>query len=153
VPKTSRLRVSGGHPSWYVKNFLMIWHPHGTPGRCLGSFVIGQLAKGRLTGVQYLLFVSSVAAADCLRSHQTEDFAIVARFNDATTDGPVVVIAGIGSNGTQAAGEFIVSPDALDALARTAPHNSLNQNFEAVLKVEVVGENTGAATIVASQFW
>ena len=69
MPKTSRLRVSGGHPSWYVKNFLMIWHPHGTPGRCLGSFVIGQLAKGRLTGVQYLLFVSSVAAADCLRSH------------------------------------------------------------------------------------
>jgi hypothetical protein len=84
---------------------------------------------------------------------QTEDYAIVARFNNATTDGPVVVIAGIGSNGSQAAGEFAVSPDALEALARSAPHGSLSQNFEAVLKVEVIAGNTGAATVVATQFW
>jgi hypothetical protein len=84
---------------------------------------------------------------------QREDYAIVARFNNATTDGPVLVIAGIGSNGSQAAGEFIVSPDALEALARSAPHGSLDQNFEAVLKIEVIGGNTGAATVVASQFW
>jgi hypothetical protein len=84
---------------------------------------------------------------------QTEDYAIVARFKNATTDGPVVVIAGIGSNGSQAAGEFIVSPEALEALARTAPHGSLDQNFEAVLKVEVIAGNTGAATVVATQFW
>ena len=86
-------------------------------------------------------------------AQETEDYAIIARFKDATTDGPVTVVAGIGSNGSQAAGEFIVSPDALAELARSAPHRSLNQNFEAVLKVEVVGGNTGAATVVASQFW
>jgi len=84
---------------------------------------------------------------------QTEDYAIVARFKDATTDGPVVVVAGIGSNGSQAAGEFIVSPAALEALARSAPHGKLDQDFEAVLKVEVIGGNTGAATVVATQFW
>lgn len=84
---------------------------------------------------------------------QAEDYAIVARFKDATTDGPVVVVAGIGSNGSQAAGEFIVSPDTLQLLARSAPGGTLNQNFEAVLKVEVVAGNTGAVTVVATQFW
>lgn len=84
---------------------------------------------------------------------ETVDYAIIGRFDDPTTDGPVVIVAGIGSNGSQAAGEFMISPAALDALARYAPHHSLGENFEAVLKVEVIGGNTGAATVVASQFW
>ncbi len=84
---------------------------------------------------------------------ETIDYAIIGRFYDPSTDGFVVVVAGIGSNGSQAAGEFIVSPDALRTLAHSAPRGSLDQNFEAVLKVEVIGGNTGAATVVASQFW
>jgi hypothetical protein len=86
-------------------------------------------------------------------ARQTEDYAIVARFYNATTDGPVIVVAGIGSNGSQGAGEFIVSPEALQSLARSAPGGTLNQNFEAVLKVEVVAGNSGAVTVVATQFW
>jgi hypothetical protein len=62
-------------------------------------------------------------------------------------------VAGIGSNGSQGAGEFIVSPEALQSLARSAPGGTLNQNFEAVLKVEVVAGNSGAVTVVATQFW
>lgn len=85
--------------------------------------------------------------------HQTADYAIIARFYDPTTEGPVVVVAGIGSNGSQAAGEFMVSDDSLEVLARSAPHGSLKQDFEAVLKVEVIGGNNGEATVVASQFW
>jgi hypothetical protein len=85
-------------------------------------------------------------------SQQKVDYAIVGRFYDATTHGPVVVVAGISSNGTEAAGEFIVSPESLEALARDA-HSSLSKNFEAVLKVEVIGGNTGAATVVAKYFW
>lgn len=83
---------------------------------------------------------------------QTVDYAIVSRFYCPTTEGPVVVIAGISSNGTEAGGEFMASPEKLAALARYA-HSSLDKNFEAVLKVEVVGGDTGAATPVAIQFW
>ncbi len=83
---------------------------------------------------------------------QTVDYAIVGRFYSPTTESPVVVIAGISSNGTEAGGEFMASPDKLAALARAA-HNSLDRNFEAVLKVEVVGGDTGAASPVAVQFW
>jgi hypothetical protein len=86
-------------------------------------------------------------------AQQTVDYAIVGRFYNATTEGPVLVIAGIGSNGSEAAGEFMVSPQDLERLASFAPHGSLDQNFEAVLKVEVVSGSTGAATVVATQFW
>jgi hypothetical protein len=84
---------------------------------------------------------------------ETEDYAIIGRFNDPTTGGPVVVVAGIGSNGSEAAGEFIVSPDDLELLARLAPGGKLDKNFEAVLKVQVIAGDTGAATLVATQFW
>lgn len=84
---------------------------------------------------------------------QTTDYAIVGRFNSSTTGGPVIVIAGISSNGTEAAGEFIVSPTALTKLAKAAPGGRLNHNFEAVLKVEVVDGNTGAASVIATDFW
>ena len=83
---------------------------------------------------------------------ETVDYAIVGRFYSPTTESPVVVIAGISSNGTEAGGEFMASPEKLNALARDA-HSSLDKNFEAVLKVEVVGGNTGAVTPIASHFW
>lgn len=84
---------------------------------------------------------------------QTTDYAIIGRYYDSTTDSPVVVVAGIGSNGSEAAGEFVVSPEELQTLARLAPQGSLDRNFEAVLKVEVIGGNTGSTTVVASRFW
>jgi hypothetical protein len=84
---------------------------------------------------------------------QTVDYAIVGRFNSPTTGGPVIIVAGISSNGTEAAGEFIVSPDNLAKLLRSAPPGWNNGNFEAVLKVEVVDGNTGASTVVAENFW
>lgn len=83
---------------------------------------------------------------------QTTDYAIVGRFYSSTTESPVVVIAGISSNGTEAGGEFMASPEALAALARDA-HSSLDKNFEAVLRVEVVAGNTGGVKVVDSQFW
>src|SRR5215469_2247691 len=84
---------------------------------------------------------------------QTTDYAIVGRFNSPTTEGPVIVVAGISSNGTEAAGEFIVSPERLSELLRSAPPGWKNGNFEAVLKVEVVDGSTGASSIVATEFW
>jgi hypothetical protein len=84
---------------------------------------------------------------------QTADYAIIGRFFDPTTNGPVAVVAGISSTGTSAAGEFMVSPDALNDLTHFAPHGSLTQNFEAVIKVEVVEGSPGAVTILATKFW
>ena len=38
----------------------------------------------------------------------------------------------------------MVSPDALNELVQLSPHGSLTQNFEAVIKVEVIDGSPGA---------
>jgi hypothetical protein len=84
---------------------------------------------------------------------QKYDYAVVARYFDQTTDGPVLVVAGVGANGTEAAGDFVVSPIALAAFARSAPIGWQSKNFELVLRVEVVNGGTGKADVIASKFW
>jgi hypothetical protein len=84
---------------------------------------------------------------------QSEDYAIVARLNTTTTNGPVAVLAGIGPNGTESAGEFATSDAGLAQIDKVAPRDWRRKNFEIVLKVEVIGGKTGEAKIIASQFW
>jgi hypothetical protein len=84
---------------------------------------------------------------------QTEDFAILSRIFDSSTQAPVLVIAGIGSNGTKAAGEYCLSVARLTELSRIAPRGWEKMNFEVVLKVQVVQGHLGASQIVASDFW
>lgn len=58
------------------------------------------------------------------------------------------MVDGIRSNGTDAAGEFVVSLDALRELARNVPQGNLEHNFEAVLRVEIIGGNTGSVSVI-----
>jgi hypothetical protein len=82
-----------------------------------------------------------------------EDFALVARFRDPTIDGWVVVLAGLGRNGTEAAAQFTSSPHYLQLLRDQMGRDFANQNIEAVLKVKVIDGKTGAPSILAVQVW
>jgi hypothetical protein len=84
---------------------------------------------------------------------QSEDYAIVARFFNKTINAPVLVVAGVGANGTKAAGEFSVSPRYLAELAQGAPLGWEKMNFEAVLKVEIIQGRMGAIQVVSRHFW
>lgn len=90
---------------------------------------------------------------DAPYQQETADYAVVARFTDKTTGSPVIVIAGIGSDGTLASGDFMTSPDTLQQIARLSPDGKLDKNFEAVLKVEVVDGDPGAVSVQAAEFW
>jgi hypothetical protein len=83
----------------------------------------------------------------------TTDYAIVARFHDATTEGPVLVIAGLGPNGTEAASEFAYSPQYLAQIAGKAPAGWENKNLEMVLKVDVIGSKAGPPAVIAATVW
>ena len=83
----------------------------------------------------------------------TQDYAIVGRFSDATTGQSVVVAAGIGENGTIAAGEFVTSPAFLEGFAKTAPAGWQRKNLEIVLTTEVIDGKTGPPRIIASHVW
>jgi hypothetical protein len=83
----------------------------------------------------------------------TTDYAIVARFHDSTTDGPVLVIAGLGPYGTEAAGEFVQSPKHLAELAAKLPPGWENKNLEVVIKTNVIDAKTGPPILVTAYTW
>jgi hypothetical protein len=82
-----------------------------------------------------------------------DDFALVARFRDPTIDGWVVVVAGLGRNGTEAAAQFATSSHYLKLLRDQIGGDFSNRNIEAVLKVRVIDGKTGAPSILAVQAW
>jgi hypothetical protein len=83
----------------------------------------------------------------------TGDCAIVARFSDPTTGGIVMVIAGAGRNGTEAAGEFVASDELLGELDKRLPADWKNKNLEVVLKTKVIDGKTGSPSIEATYLW
>lgn len=86
-------------------------------------------------------------------SDRTQDYAVVAITHDDTLDQPLVIAAGIGPNGTMAAGEFLINRRDLDALWRMAPANWSGKNVEVVLATQVIQGNSGAPQIIAAEFW
>ena len=86
-------------------------------------------------------------------SEMTHDYAIIARFQANMTDGVVMVVAGLGSRGTESASKFVSSPAYMTQLAGHAPRNWRNMNMEAVLETEVIGGRAGHPRIIAAEFW
>jgi hypothetical protein len=82
-----------------------------------------------------------------------DDYALVARYRDNTTDSWVVVLAGVGRNGTEAAAEFASSPRYMQQLRDQLGKDFSNRNVEAVLKVSVIDGKTGAPSILAVHAW
>jgi len=83
----------------------------------------------------------------------TSDFALIARLHDRSTGQIQVIVAGIGTSGTAAAGEFLVDPDQLEELRRRVGPGFRNHDFEAVLGTEVVNGIPGSAKILAVAVW
>jgi hypothetical protein len=82
-----------------------------------------------------------------------DDYALVARFHDATTGGIIVIVAGIGRNGTEAAAQFVTSPHYMEVLRRRVGASLADRNIEAVLKINVIEGKTGAPSIEAVDVW
>jgi hypothetical protein len=82
-----------------------------------------------------------------------DDYALMGRFWDATTDNWVVVLAGLGRNGTEAATQFVVSPHYMQLLRNQMGTDFSRRNIEVVLKVNVIDGKTGSPTILAVHSW
>jgi hypothetical protein len=90
---------------------------------------------------------------DLSRPYSTlnQDFAVVASFVDPETRQPLVVIAGIGENGTRAASEFLTgSENVRDVDYSLLPTKA---NFEIVVQTQVINGVSGPPQIVATETW
>jgi hypothetical protein len=83
----------------------------------------------------------------------TDDYAIIARIVDPTTQKTVVVAAGIAGFGTMAAAEFLSDPANLDAFAKQAPARWESKNIEVVIGTKVIAGNHGPPRVLATQIW
>ena len=85
-------------------------------------------------------------------SNITQDYALVSRFVDPLTEKMVVVVGGMGRDGTIAASEFVSDPHYLDMLNARAK-NWDKKNLQVVLATEIVNGNTGPPRILAAYAW
>jgi len=88
-----------------------------------------------------------------MATHNYNDYAIIARFNDSVTGEVAVVVAGVARGGTIAAGEFLTDPDNLAALMRAAKAAGNKQNMEIVLSTPIIGGEPGSPKMEAEYFW
>jgi hypothetical protein len=87
------------------------------------------------------------------KAANTEDYAVIARLLQSKTGGPIIAVAGIGEFGTQAAAEFVSSPDKMAELLRTAPRDWQDKNLEFVLRVKVVQYSPVTVDVVGKAYW
>jgi hypothetical protein len=82
-----------------------------------------------------------------------EDRAILSRFVDPHTGQPVLLIAGLGRDGTASAGEFVTNAAFLKTLMERAPKNWEGNNVQAVIATDIVNGHDGVPRVVAAYYW
>lgn len=82
-------------------------------------------------------------------SPKIQDYALISRIRDAGTGHVVVVIGGLYTYGTQAAGEFLTNPDLMREAARQTKLNATSQNLQIVLGTSVTDGVPGPPRILA----
>lgn len=83
----------------------------------------------------------------------TDDYALISRLLVSGTGGPLLTVAGIGEYGTQAAAEFVSSPEKMHDLLKSAPRGWESKNMQAVLHIQVVGFTPVAVEVIATTYW
>lgn len=87
------------------------------------------------------------------KAQPTHDYAVVARIHDSVTGQPVILLAGILGEGTEAASEVVSNPSSLNAMLEKAPRNWDQKNLEAVIETQVIDGHPGPPTVLAVESW
>jgi len=82
-----------------------------------------------------------------------EDYAVVTRLLNSRTGQFVVVVAGLGSQGTQAAGEFVSSQEYFQACLQSVSPDWYKKNVQIILQTQVTDGLPGPPQVVASYVW
>jgi hypothetical protein len=78
-----------------------------------------------------------------------KDYALISRIRNSETGHVVVVIGGLYTYGTQAAGEFLTDPQLLQVMAKAGGPDSAHKNLQIVLETTVTDETPGPPKVVA----
>jgi hypothetical protein len=82
-----------------------------------------------------------------------QDFGLISRVLDPTTERMVVVAAGLTGYGTIAAGEFLAHREYMDAAAKRAPQNWERKNIQWVIATKVINGVSGPPRVIDQYVW
>ncbi len=82
-------------------------------------------------------------------SPKIQDFALISRIRDSETGHVVVVIGGLYTYGTEAAGEFLTDPEMMRAIAGQMRPGGAGQNLQIVLGTTVTDGTPGPPKVLA----
>jgi hypothetical protein len=78
-----------------------------------------------------------------------QDYALISRIRNSDTGHVVVVIGGLYTFGTQAAGEFLTDPQLMQAIAKASQLDEAHQNLQIVLGTTVTDDTPGPPRVLA----
>jgi hypothetical protein len=78
-----------------------------------------------------------------------QDFALISRIRNSGTGHVVVVIGGLYTFGTQAAGEFLTDPQLMQAVAKASQVDAAHPNLQIVLRTTVTDDTPGPPQVLA----
>ena len=84
-------------------------------------------------------------------SKLTRDYALIARIRSRDTGQQMVVVSGLGGNGTIAAAEFLTNPDLMEQARKQLSASAwTNGNIEIILQTDTIGDTPTPPEIIAS---
>jgi hypothetical protein len=83
----------------------------------------------------------------------TEDYALISRTLEPTTQRMVIVVGGLTGYGTLAAGEFLSDPAYMEEAVKQAPRDWQHRNIQFVIATKVINGNSGPPRVVDRYFW
>jgi hypothetical protein len=78
-----------------------------------------------------------------------QDYALISRIWNSETGHVVIVIGGLYTYGTEAAGEFLTDPQLMQAIYKVAPLDNAHSNLQIVLGTTVTDETPGPPRVLA----
>ncbi len=78
-----------------------------------------------------------------------QDYALISRIWNSDTGHVVIVIGGLYTYGTQAAGEFLTDPQLMQTVTQSLPANSAHRNLQIVLGTTVTDDTPGPPKVLA----
>lgn len=82
-----------------------------------------------------------------------QDYGVMTRVMDPSTEKMVVIASGLASYGTMAAGDFLTQEKYMKMVADRAPKGWERKNMQVIFSTEVISGNAGPPRILATWFW
>jgi hypothetical protein len=87
------------------------------------------------------------------KGYADQDYCILCRIFDPESGQIVMIAAGITTFGTEGAASLLFNPVWFAQLLKQAPQGWQTKNFEAVVRVTIIGMATSLPSVVATHFW